>query len=139
MAATGVTPWALAPFRSCAVWRRAPRAWPRSPGPRWVLAQVMTPWPKSVTPFQWVLGLRSLPSSLRPCSAAMATRGQAVSCQSTEVKLGILELVKGRTRPPSALEECFRHDPVLPEGGTSVRHLVIKVPGNMKRPNLLSQ
>ncbi|MFC6026912.1 hypothetical protein [Methylobacterium mesophilicum] len=68
--------------------------------------------------------------------------GQAASYQGTNVKLGmlgILELVN-RTGPPPGLEDCIWFDSLIPDGDTTVRHLVVfKIPGRMKRPSELSR
>lgn len=68
--------------------------------------------------------------------------GQTASYQGTNVKLGllgILELVD-RTGPPPSIENCIWYDSPVPDGDTTVRHLVVfKVPGRMRRPNELSR
>jgi hypothetical protein len=52
---------------------------------------------------------------------------------------GILELVD-RTGPPPAIEDCIWHHNLVPDGDTTVRHLVVfKVPGRMRRPSELSR
>jgi hypothetical protein len=68
--------------------------------------------------------------------------GQAASYQATNVKLGmlgVLELVDREGLAP-APEECIWYDSVVPQGDTTVRHLVVfTVPGRLRRPSELSK
>jgi hypothetical protein len=52
---------------------------------------------------------------------------------------GILEVVDP-IGPPPALEGCVWYDGLVPDGDTTVRHLLVfKVPGRMRLPSELSR
>lgn len=91
--------------------------------------------------WRFLIELKKHEGSVTPDTAKRYV-GQASSYQGTNVKLGMLGILEivDRTGPPPGLEDCVWYDTVIPEGASTVRHLVaFKVPGRMKRPNELSR